>query len=115
MSTVLNDHVRHNNSALRNVRTKARRPTGYRPNDLRILPPDEEDNVPLAGIDIVILQEEQLVDPIFLERAEFDKEADDASKGALDDQVLLASDLKHVNESRHGTMARVQAYSLEEK
>jgi len=88
------------------------KPTSYRPHDLHIFPPDEEDNVPLAGIDIVVLEEEQLIDSIFLERAELDKESDDASKGPLDDQVLLASDLRYVNGGCHKSTVQVQTYSF---
>jgi len=40
--------------------------TSYRPDFLRALASDEEDHVPLAGIDIVVLKEEHLVDAIFL-------------------------------------------------
>lgn len=41
----------------------------------------------------MVLQKEQLVDAILLQRAELDEEADGAGEGALDDQVLLAPDL----------------------
>lgn len=54
--------------------------TCYRPNCLRILAPDQENDVPLALVDIVVLKEEQLVDSIFLERAELDEKAYGACK-----------------------------------
>jgi len=52
--------------------------TSYRPYFLRILPSDEENNIPLAGVDIVVLEEEELVHAVFLERAELDEQADGA-------------------------------------
>ena len=71
--------------------------TGYRSDGPRILASCEEDYVPLALVDIVILKEEELVHAIFLERAELDKQTDDGSEGALNHQILLPSDLLCVN------------------
>jgi hypothetical protein len=57
-----------------------RRRTGYRPDFLSIFASDEEDDVSLAGVDIVILEEEELVHAVLLKRTEADEEADSASK-----------------------------------
>ena len=67
--------------------------TCYRANRLRLLASDEENDVSLAGIDIVVLQKEDFVNTIFLERTEFDKEADGAGERSFDYQVFLASHL----------------------
>lgn len=40
--------------------------TCYRPDFLRVLASDEKHDVPLAGIDIVVLEKEHLVDAILL-------------------------------------------------
>jgi hypothetical protein len=47
----------------------------------------------LAGIDVVVFQEEDLVYAIFLKRAELDEKTNSPSQRLLNDQVLLASDL----------------------
>lgn len=75
------------------VRRRECRLTSYRPHLLRVLASNEEDNVPLAGVDIVVLEEEELVDAVFLESAELDEQSNGAGQRALDDEVLLASDL----------------------
>lgn len=67
--------------------------TSYRSDFLCIFPSDQKDNVPLRGIDIVVLQKEKLVDAILLKRAELDKEAHGRGEGLFDDYVLLAADL----------------------
>ena len=41
----------------------------------------------------MVLQEEELVDAIFLKRAELDEQPDGPSQRLLNDQVLLSSDL----------------------
>jgi hypothetical protein len=56
-----------------------RRHTSYGPYGLCILASTEEDDVPLTGIHIVVLEEENLVNPIFLESTELDKESDSCS------------------------------------
>jgi hypothetical protein len=48
-----------------------------------ILSADEEDNVSLAGVDIVILQEERLVHAIFLKSAELDNQTDSTGQRLL--------------------------------
>jgi hypothetical protein len=47
--------------------------TGYRAYGPRVLPASEEDNVPLALIDIMVLQKEELVNAVLLECAELDE------------------------------------------
>ena len=71
--------------------------TSYCPSLLGILATDEEDHVPLAGIDIVVLQEEDLVDTIFLKCTEFDEETNCPSERLFNDKVLLASDLEFIS------------------
>lgn len=53
-----------------------------------------EDDVALGGADIVALEEEELVDAVVLECRDLDNGADGASEALLDDEVLLALDLK---------------------
>lgn len=64
---------------------------------LRVLAANEEHDVPLAGIDIVILQEEDLVYAIFLQCTELDEKTDSSGQRLFNDQVLLASDLKKIS------------------
>jgi hypothetical protein len=71
--------------------------TSYCPSLFRVLATHEEDHVPLGGIDIVVLEEEDFVDAIFLESAELDKQSNSSSQGFFNDQVLLASDLEPVS------------------
>ena len=61
-----------NNSQDKNKK-KGSNHTSYCPSLLGILAADEEDHVPLAGIDVVVLKEEDFVDAILLEGTEFDK------------------------------------------
>ena len=60
---------------------------------LCVLSTNKEDYVTLASVDIVVLKEEDLVDAIFLQRAELDEQANRARKRLLNDQVLFASHL----------------------
>ena len=53
----------------------------------------QEDDIPLARVHIVILEEEHFVNSILLEPAELDKQPNSAGESALDDQILLASNL----------------------
>ena len=62
-----------------------------------ILAANEEDDIPLAGIDIVVFQKENLVYAIFLERTELDEKTNSPSQRLLNDQVLLASDLRGIS------------------
>jgi hypothetical protein len=71
--------------------------TSYCPSLFRVLAAYEEDYVPLGGIDIVVLKEEDLVDTIFLEGTELDKQSNSSSQGLFNDQILLASDLESVS------------------
>lgn len=43
-----------------------RKHTSYRPDFLRVLASDEEDDVPLASVDIVVFEKEDLVDAVLL-------------------------------------------------
>lgn len=70
--------------------------TGYSSCLFGVLASDEKHHVALAGIDIVILQEEDLVNTVLLKSTELDKEADRSSKRFLNNQVLLATDLRSV-------------------
>lgn len=60
---------------------------------LRLLSSHKKHNVPLARIDIVVLEEEGLVDAILLERRELDQQVQWAGKCFLENQVLLSPDL----------------------
>jgi hypothetical protein len=64
---------------------------------LRVLAANEEHDVPLAGIDVVVLQEEYLVYAIFLQRTELDEKTNSSSQSLFNDQVLLASDLRGIS------------------
>jgi hypothetical protein len=59
--------------------TRDRGHTGYRPHSLCILASTEEDDIPLTGVHIVVLEEEDLVNSIFLESTELDKQPDSGS------------------------------------
>jgi hypothetical protein len=54
-------------------RKKGSNHTSYCPSLLSMLSPDEENHVPLGGIDIVVLKEEDLVYAILLKRTELDE------------------------------------------
>jgi hypothetical protein len=71
--------------------------TSYCPSLFRVLAAYEEDHVPLGGIDVVVLKEEDFVDTIFLEGAELDEQSNRSSQGLFNDQILLASDLEFVS------------------
>lgn len=47
--------------------------TSYRPHRLRLLSPNQKDDVPLARVDIVVVEKEDLIDTIFLQSTEFDE------------------------------------------
>jgi hypothetical protein len=51
----------------------------------------------LAGIDVVVLQEEDLVYTIFLKGAELDEKTNSPGQRLFNDQVLLASDLRGIS------------------
>lgn len=55
--------------------TQGDRHTCYRLDRLRLLSSHQEDNVSLTRVDIVVLKEEDSIDAIFLECAEFDKQS----------------------------------------
>jgi hypothetical protein len=48
----------------------------YHANLVGVLSSDQEDNIPLAGVDVVILQEEWLINAILLKSAELDDKTD---------------------------------------
>jgi hypothetical protein len=62
-----------------------------------ILAANEENDIPLAGVDIVVFQEKDLVYAIFLKGAELDEQANGTGQRLLNDQILLASDLKDIS------------------
>ena len=62
-----------------------------------VLAANEEYDIPLAGINVVVLQKEDLVYAIFLKRTELDEKADCSSETLFNYKVLLASDLKCVS------------------
>lgn len=57
----------------------------------RFLASDEEDDVALRRVDIVVLEEKGLVDAVFLQRGELDKQVQWACKSFLKHEILLAS------------------------
>lgn len=65
---------------------------------LGLLPSNKKHDIPLTGIDIVILKEERLINTILLERRELDQQVQRARERLLKDEVLLASDLVEVLE-----------------
>lgn len=58
-----------------------------------LLPPGQEDHIPLRGVNIVVLEEKDLVNSIILQSRELSKNSDRSSERPLDDQILLAPDL----------------------
>lgn len=72
---------------------EVRRHTSYHANLLCILSSHHKDNVALAGVDVVVLEEKGLVHAIFLESAELDEEAHGAGQRLLNDEVFLAANL----------------------
>lgn len=53
-----------------------------------------KDDIALARVHIIILQDEEFVDPVLLERGDLDDCADGADKAAIKHEVLLAADLQ---------------------
>lgn len=74
--------------------------TGYHPRLLRILATDEEHHIALAGVDVVVLEKEDLVDAVLLQRTELDEKTNRSGQRLLNDQVLLASNLDGVSRPR---------------
>lgn len=54
----------------------------------------DEDNVALARVGIVVLEDEELVDAVLLESRDLDDGADGPYEAAIKDDVLLATDLQ---------------------
>lgn len=65
-----------------------------------VLAANEEYDIPLAGINVVVLQKEDLVYAIFLKRTELDKETNSPGQRLLNDQILLPSDLEDISRLR---------------
>lgn len=63
---------------------------------LRLLASNKENDISLAGIDIVILQEKRLVYTILLQGREFDKQVQGSRKSFLQNKILLPSYLFRV-------------------
>lgn len=74
--------------------------TGYHPRLLRILASDKEHHIALAGVDVVVLEKEDLVDAVLLQRTELDEKTNRSGQRFLNDQVLLASNLDGVSRPR---------------
>lgn len=53
-----------------------------------------EYDIALARIGIVVLQEEELIDTIFLQRRYLDHDANWARQASLDDEILLSANLR---------------------
>ena len=56
--------------------------------------PCDEDDIPLSRIDIVVVQIEDLVYAILPQRRDVDDRTDGAHQAAIQDDVLLATDLR---------------------
>lgn len=54
----------------------------------------DEDDVALAGIDILILKNEKLINAVLLKRGDLDNYADWPNEASVEDNVLLAANLK---------------------
>lgn len=61
----------------------------------RALAASDEDDVALTGIDVVIFQDEELVDTIFLKCSNLDYQANGANQAAVEDDILLSSYLEN--------------------
>jgi hypothetical protein len=53
-----------------------------------------KDDIALTCIHVVVLEDEELVDAILLERSNFDDCTDGADQAAIKHEVLLAADLQ---------------------
>ena len=73
--------------------TQKTSPTSYRLDLLGLLSSCEENDVPLRGFDIAVLEYEQALDAVLLKCAELDKETNGTKKILLNYQVLLATHL----------------------
>lgn len=65
----------------------------------RTLAPRDEDDIPMACVSVIILQEEKLVDSVFLEFRDLYYEANWSGEAAFNDEVLLSPDLADVSVS----------------
>lgn len=88
--------------------------TGYGANLLCALASHHENDVSLRRVDIVILEEEWLIDAVFLQCAEFDNQANGARQGLFDDQILLASNLEDTLAVNCTSIGGANTYALKE-
>lgn len=75
---------------------KQRKHTSNSKRTSSILSTDQKDNILLGGIDVLVLQKEDLVDSIILQDRELDKYANGTCEGLFNDQILLSPDLETV-------------------
>ena len=59
--------------------------------------PRDEDDIALAGVDVLVLEDEELVDSVLLEGGDLDYHADRANQASVEDDILLAADLSRSN------------------
>ena len=55
-----------------------------------------EDNIALAGVDIIVLKDKELVNAILLKHGDFDYNSDWADETPIKDNVLLSANLDRV-------------------
>ncbi len=53
----------------------------------------DEDDIVLAGVDVVIFQDKELVNSVFLKLGDLDNQPNGAYQAAIEDQVFLAANL----------------------
>lgn len=70
-----------------------KRLTCYRLGVAATLASRDEHDIALAGVDILVLKDEELVDSILLEGSHLDYHADWADQAAIEDDIFLAADL----------------------
>lgn len=79
--------------------------TGYSLGVSPTLPSSYEDNVLLARVHVVVLQDEKFVDAIFLQCVDFDNGADRADQAFIKHNVFLSTDLLQSVTGRSGQAA----------
>lgn len=52
-----------------------------------------EDDIALAGVDIVVLKDEELINAILLKHGDFDYNSDWADETSIKDDILLSANL----------------------
>lgn len=75
-----------------------------------------EDDIPLAGVGVLVLEEEELVYAVFLESSDLDDGTDRARQAALKNEVLLPADLEtpRLAHEEQAAGAKCLTYSLEQ-